>query len=163
MLPITNLDETRQRLARWRRSQEVDRWKQILGNLELQPPAVRSAPEGETDLCVMISRNEARLYWRGPGKEHFEPLKQNQTRLFFDEHGEVSAKFTPEAELIRSTLAGHVLYKTKFDLRYADDEFLGMLSRLMRIRMLDSRIVASDSQPSSRPAEPLRLELISAT
>ena len=163
LAPVSDVGAIQDRLRRWRRSQEVQRWKQMLGNLQAYSPSARGGLDGETDLRVVISRNDARLYWRRPGQEHFEPLKQNQARALVDEYSGPRLRLTLEAELIRSVFSESLVYRTKLDFRYGDDELGAMLSRLLRVRMLDTRIVASDGQPLARPAEPLRWELIPAS
>ncbi|MGH7968303.1 MAG: hypothetical protein ACREIC_06190, partial [Limisphaerales bacterium] len=64
MRAITDFASIRERLARWKRSIQVEEWKR---KLRLFPPENRPttpAPQGETDLRLVVDHQEARLEWR---------------------------------------------------------------------------------------------------
>src|SRR5437870_1636246 len=46
MAPITDLDAIEERMTKWRRTREIEKWKQTLGNLRAQVAAARPASRG---------------------------------------------------------------------------------------------------------------------
>lgn len=158
MRPITDFSLIDERLAHWRRATEIERWKQTFGNL--QPVLQKPAAPGEIDLRLVIDRNEARLQWQRPGQVDFEPLKQNQFRQLESDYEEGNLSLTPEAEILWQLFTGALDYGIKIDLQNEDSERL--LSKLLRIRSLDSRIVTASGQPLLRMPQPLRWELLHA-
>jgi hypothetical protein len=162
MLPISDVGQIQERLARWQRACEIERWKQTLANLQMRFPPVQRV-EGEIDLRVVITRQEVRLQWRRSSLTDFEPLKQNHSRQLMSDYGHGTVQMTPEAELIWQFFSKFLNYRLKIDWSYMDAESTQMLSRLLRTRLLDSRTVADDGRPLERASEPLRWELLAAT
>ncbi|HWX18373.1 MAG TPA: DEAD/DEAH box helicase [Candidatus Binatia bacterium] len=162
MLPITDLSLVEERLAQWRRSREVERWKKALGNLQQELSQPAPAVQGEIDLQLVVDETGVRLQWRRPGRTEFEPIKQTHFRQLRTDLDEGLVSFSNEAELIWEFFSHRVYYANRTRLDYDDAEATEILGRMLRIRMLDSRIVRFDGQPLARPAEPLRWELTSA-
>src|ERR1051326_6877935 len=161
MLPVSDLTLIQQRLARWRRARDIEHWKQTLGNLPHTHRPHR-APTGELDLRVMITDQEVRLQWQRPGVREFELLKQRQARQLDADYQEGAVRFTPEAELIWQFFSDLPDYKIKLEFLDSTDEAADILGRVMRSRLLESRIVGLDGRPLARPQEPLRWEVIPA-
>src|SRR6266404_6408126 len=99
MEPITDLNGVQDRLARWRRTQEVEKWKQTLGNLHSTSVSLLT-PQGETDLHLVIGKKEAFLQWRRPPQENFQAIKTAQMNQLANDYREGQVQFTKEAELI---------------------------------------------------------------
>ena len=162
MLPITDLSQVEERVARWRRAQEIERWEQALTNF--QPALVPPAPEnqGETDLRLVVDEQGVRLQWRRPGCRDFEPLKQTHFRKLRTDCAEGLLRFTNEAELIWELFSHRVYYGNRTSLDYDDSEAVDILGRMLRIRLLDSRVVQPDGRQLPRMVEPLRWSLTPA-
>ena len=162
--PITDLGQIDDRLARWRRALEVQKWTQNLehfSNITAPAPA-GEAPAGPTDLRVAFSRKEARLEWLRPGQKGFESLKLAQYRqlsLSFEE-GEV--QFTPEGELIWQLFKSDYVQSMRIGLEHLDDPVSRVLSRLLRSPLLEGRLVNAAGQPLRRSTAALRWELTPA-
>jgi hypothetical protein len=163
MLPITDLGLIAERLSRWRRAKDIEKWKQALGNAQsFSRPAAVS--EGETDLRLVMGEKEATLQWRRPGQDQFEPLKHNQLRQLTTDYDADALQFTTEAELLWELfIQAQTHYGTRAYLAYKSSEASRILGRILRLRLLDSRIVRSDGQPLARIADRLRWELSPAT
>ncbi|HWH68913.1 MAG TPA: hypothetical protein VNT26_05980, partial [Candidatus Sulfotelmatobacter sp.] len=164
MEPITDLSLIRDRLERWRRSREVEKWKQLLGNFQVQSSETPGAHLGETDLRVLIEAKEAHLQWLRPGHSLFEPLKQSPLQQMAQGIEQGRVRLTPEAELIWQLFAQRnaYYYQVSPKISYIADDAPRLLGRLLRLRLLDSRVVNQAGQPLARPAEPLRWELTPA-
>ncbi len=67
MEPITDLAEIRKRMARWRRGQEIDKWKHTLGEVQIHPAAPAHAGSAKIDLRLAIFGSEARMQWHRLG------------------------------------------------------------------------------------------------
>jgi hypothetical protein len=125
MRPITDLSVIAERLTRWRRAAEVERWKQTLGNL--QPVSHRPAARGEVDLRLVIDDKDARLQWQRPGQPDFEPLKQTQFRQLEDDYDEGRLSLTPEGEILWQSFSQILDYGIKIDLDDLDTEITMVL------------------------------------
>ncbi len=162
MAPVTDLSLIGERLARWRRDREIDKWKQTLSNLRAQSTSARFPSQGEIDLRLVIGEKEAALEWRHPGQENFQPIKGPQFHQLANDSREGLIQFTTEAELIWHLLSQRLYAGSAAHLRYYDTDAAGTLRRLLRLRALEHRIVNQQGQPLARAAEPLRWELSAA-
>ena len=162
MAPVTELELVRQKIALWHRSREIDKWKELLERANDHAYQLAAAPRGEVDLRVVVAEKEVRLEWQRPGQTAFEPLKQTHFRQLASEHDAGRGHFSPEAELIWHTFHQPYFFGASTHLRYDDSPAPEALGRLLRLRLLDSRIVNLQGQPLARPAEPLRWQLTPA-
>ncbi len=162
MRGATDLGPLRKRIDTWRRTQEIEDWKNKLSNIELPPAHLKSQAHIETDLRLVIG-DELRLQCKKAGEEEFEYLKQSHFRQFSDNYDFGRIQLTGEAELLWqffSLLFQEGITRLRFD--FLDATTLRRLGRLFRTRQLDSRIVNSMGKPLERIAEPLRWELTAA-
>ena len=163
MESITDLSSIRDRLTRWERERQIERWKEKLGSLHLHSGPPQAADQAYTDLRLLVDEKEVRLQWLRPGQTTFETIKHPQLRQFAADYDEGGIRLTSEAELIWQFFSQRVFYGMAVHLPYRDIETLRLLGRLLRLRQLDSRIVDREGQPLARPTEPLRWELTPAT
>jgi hypothetical protein len=163
MAPITDLGVIEERLAKWRRAREIEKWKQTLGNVRAQGISARPVNAGEIDLRVVIDEKEAFLEFRRPGQEEFQPLKSPQFNQYSRDYGEGVVLFTQEAELLWQLFSQRLYTGSAPQLRYYDNEAAAALRRLLRLRSLDSRVVTRARQPLARPEQPLHWELMPAS
>ena len=157
LVPLSDLSLVRERLVRWRRASEIERWKKTLGSLQVHQH--RGTTVGEVDLRLAIQDKEARLQWQRPGHNTFEPLKQGQFRQLMADYDNGYLKLTPEAEMLWQFFAFETNYSTKIDLDILDPEETNVIGRILRVRSLESRVVNETGQPLPRFADPLRWEL----
>ncbi len=162
MVPITDLGLIQDRLKRWRRAQDIERWKQTLANLGTQTPAGAVASSAPVDLRLVIDEEAARFEWLRPGQMQFEPLKQKQFRQLATEYEGYGLALTPEAELIWQAFSDFLPVRMKIDFEYTDPEMLRALGRVLRLDVLRSRILASDGRALRRVNDSLRWELLPA-
>jgi hypothetical protein len=158
MAPVTDFSRIEERVTRWERSREVEKWKQTLGNLRLEN-MTGTVTRGETDLRLVLAENEARLHWKRPGHEEFEPMKQTQIQQILDDERRGWVQFGNEAALMWQLISARFFYASSLQLRYFDDETLASIGRVIRAPLLESRIVNRDGQVLARPEEPLRWDL----
>jgi hypothetical protein len=163
MLPVTDLSLIAERLARWRRGREIERWKQALGQFD-SCASLAAAPQAETDLRLVFEAKAARLEWLRPGQPSFEPLKQTHYRQLQAEQANSIPRFTSQAALLWQFFAeeNYFYYGSKPELSYGDRTSARKLGNLLRLPELESRMMTSDGHPLPRPLEPLRWELTPA-
>jgi hypothetical protein len=161
MEPISDLGAIQERLVRWQRARDVEKWKQALGNIH---PSASGRPSAETeiDLRVVVAENEALLEWRRSGQEVFQPLKSANVQQLSNDAAEGLIHFTSEAELLWHFFSQRMFFTSSAHLRYSDSDSMNIIRRFLRIPSLESRIVGRDGQPLARPAEPLKWELQAA-
>jgi len=163
MAPVTDLTAIQEPLRQWRRGREIEKWKQLLGNYWREPsPAAGGVVEGEIDLRLVLGAEDLALAWQRPGEPEFEMLKQKQLRQLLNEYDHGLLRLTPEAALLWENFSARYRFGLRTRLAALDPDTAKMLHRLLRLRVLDSRIVTKDGQPLNRPAEPLRWELTPA-
>jgi hypothetical protein len=164
MLPITDFTALEEKIARWERQQEVTRWNDALERTKWEMPtgSVADIARGETELRMVIGPDAARLEWRRPGREAFEPLKGAQISRINDEERTGWLRFTTESSLMWQLLAQRFFYTSSSQLRYADNEAAMPLGRVLRAKLLENQVVTMTGEPLSRPAEPLRWEMTPA-
>jgi hypothetical protein len=159
MLPVTDLSLIQQRIAKWRRSQEIQNWKYKLDNSQYYSKFPGTSTR-EIDMRLVIAEQEPRLQRREVGQEEFEYLRPSGFRNFAGDLEEGIVHLTSEGELIWHFFY-HLLIHGGSRIRYVlfEEQTLRMFGRLLRTRQLDSRIVNLQGQPLARPAEPLRWQL----
>jgi hypothetical protein len=162
MLPVTDASAIQERLARWKRAREIEKWTETLGHLPIHGPTPTIVGRSETDLRLMIEGKEALLQWLRPGRETFETIKPAQLHRIAEEEGQGQLQLTTEAALLWQLVAQRFYYGTAMRLRYQDPEARSALGRVLRAPLLESRIVDLMGQPIARPAEPLRWQLTPA-
>ena len=163
MLPVTDTAVIHDRLHRWKRAREVERWKETLGRISFSaPPTPTVAGRAETDLRLLIEEKEALLQWLRPGRDAFETIKPSQLQRISDEEGQGHIQFTTEGALLWQLVAQRFYYGGNTRLRYQDPDARTALARVFRAPLLDSRVIDHTGQPLARPAEPLRWELTPA-
>src|SRR5439155_24971748 len=159
MMPVTDLGPIEERLRRWRRAEEIDRWRKTLGSLRLRAQAAPSTSQAPTDLRLVIGEKELRLQCQRPGATDFDYLKHTHLRQLSDDYDQGRLQLTTEADLLWQFFSHFFLNGMRVRYAYFDSQTVLRLSRLLRTRNLDSRIVNWQGQPLARPAEPLRWEL----
>ncbi len=159
--PVTDLKPIEERIRRWRRGQEVDRWRQVLKNRWAFATAAEPERSGTTcDLRVLMEDSSAVLAWQRPGQDAFTPMKQSQFRDLAVKFDGGAVEFVPEAEAIWQVFHSKDHYRSSpHRLDYRDIGQLQQLGRLLRRPNLASRIITEDGQPLERPAERLRWEV----
>lgn len=160
MEPVTDLSVIADRLARWRRAGEIEKWKQTFGSVT--PSHNKAVVGGEVDLRMVLDGQAARLQWRRPGQSEFEPLKQQQWRSFEADYTEGSLRLAPEAELLWQTFSSAVMYANKISLDSSEPAAEAALGRILRSRSLESRVVNSAGIPIPRVQAPLRWGMVPA-
>jgi hypothetical protein len=159
MESVTDLAGVRERLVQWQRSREVEKWKQKLGHLEFEPPALAAAGQRETDLRLVIGEREAGLQWRPPGQGAFHSVKTGQLQQLARDHEHGAVQFSPASELLWEHFSQR-LYLGVLQLRYdAGHDTLRTLGRILRTHLLNELVVNRAGEVLARPAEPLRWEL----
>jgi hypothetical protein len=161
MEPITDLGGIQERLTRWHRAREVERWKQTIGNYQHRPEPRLNLPPEQTDFRLAID-SVARLHWLRPGQSAFVPVKQgelNQIRTM-QQKGRLS--LSSEAELLWRIFSADRYYADRPTLAYDDPDAPRILGHLLRRSALESRIVNAAGAALARPAEPLRWEVVPA-
>jgi hypothetical protein len=156
--PVTDLDPIREQYARFRRQEEVNRWKQVLGNLSNATAAI-VGDRGSFDLRLALLPEMAALQWLRPGQQDFEPIKDRQFRQLATDLTCGRLALMPEAELLWEAVAERTLYGRGPELRYPAHDGLDTLARVLRLRSLHSRVVNAEGQPMLRAANPLRWAL----
>ncbi len=158
--PVTDLAAVEDRIHRWRRGREVERWRQVLKRHETLAPEPETGSEAlACDLRVVLEATCASLAWRRAGTDEFLPLKAGQFRDLAERWEMGAVEFSPEAELIWQacqSVAG--LASTLHRLDYQDSSHATALGRLLRRDTLASRLVTESGQPLERPQERLRWE-----
>jgi len=159
MLPVTDLAPIRERITKWRRSQEIQNWKYKLDNSQYNSRFSSTLSSKEIDLRLVVAEQEVRLQRREAGEEEFEYLRQSGFRAFANNFDNGTVRLSHEAELIWQFFTHLFMNGMRVRYSYFDERALRLFGRLLRTRQLDSRIVDMQGQPLARPAEPLRWQL----
>ena len=114
MRPVTDLTLIADRLARWRRSKEIEKWNQML--VHYQPERPRAIAQEEVDLRVMINEDGAHLQCQHPGQAQFETLRQVHLRRLQDRYDSGLLQLKPEAELIWQLFSNALDYGVILDI-----------------------------------------------
>jgi hypothetical protein len=162
MQPVTDFSGIQDRLTRWQRAREVERWKQTLANFQHEPKAFSLLPAGETDFRLMIDEAVARLQWLRPGQTSFVSFKHGDLNQIRTAQEEGRLRLSWEAELLWRIFCDDRYYGDKPTLGYDDPDAPRILGHLLRMPQLESRIVSDTGAALTRPAEPLRWEVVPA-
>jgi SNF2-related domain/Helicase conserved C-terminal domain len=162
MEEITDLREIQERITRWQRTCQIENWKQTLANLRLEPNLPQPHPQGETDLRLVVTETELQLAWRRPDQAEFEPVKQGHLHQLGAEYEQNICRLTDEAEWLWPSVGPLLHYGTALHWNRLDSEASRVLRQLLRLPVLESRVVSAKGQPLARPAAPLRWELLPA-
>jgi hypothetical protein len=157
MVPVTNLSLIEERIARWRRAAEVEKWKKSFSSLDLAEDATLA--QGELDLRLIIEGTAARLQLRRPDQAEFEPFRQQQYRQMEADHRAGRVNFTMEGEVLWQLFTSAVLQGMKLDLDSYDTNVIHVLGRILRTRALQDRVVDASGKVVTRFSEPLRWEV----
>ena len=164
MEPVSDLEPVRNRLARWRREQDIEQWKLKLTNLRavdgIQNPA--GAAGQEVDLRMVVSEAEIYFQWRRTGAVEFDRLRQTHLRQLTQDLEYGRALLTPEATLLWQFFQQSAAYGGRVEFRYLDTSATRLLGQVLRLPLLESRILGSGFQPLIRRTDPLRWEVIPA-
>ncbi|MBI3414240.1 MAG: DEAD/DEAH box helicase [Verrucomicrobia bacterium] len=162
LAPVTNVAAIQDRLANWRRAEEIGRWNHLLGNLRDWHDNAPAIARGECDLRIKVGEKEAILEWKRPDHEDFETIKNTQLHQLDRDHRQGRVLLPAEAELIWRSFQPRLHYNRTVRLPFVDPEMLALLAGFFRVRALESRLVNAAGQPFARPPEPLRWNLKSA-
>ena len=156
---ITTLDEVRERVTRWRRGRDVDRWRNLLNNLQLGP-SDDAKPAEEVELRLRLTETEALIEYRKSGALDWSAIKPGKFKDFDEKSGD---QLAPEVALLWQPLAQRARYGYQINLVYHDQQTRRLLNRFLRLPTLQPFVVGADGDPLRRPDEPLRWELAAAT
>jgi hypothetical protein len=158
---ITDLTGIHDKLVRWRRAKEVEKWKHTLGSIPVLPLAQPGTAPREIDLRLMVGEKNAHLEWRRPGRDQFETMKAGHLGQVESEREEGATEFMGDAGLLWDLFSPRLLYGSN-QLAYHEMDSTRVLGRILRAPLLESRVVGEDGLPLSRPSEPLRWDMIPA-
>lgn len=156
--PITQLDELREQVSRWRRSRDVERWRNLLNNLQLGPTD-DARPTEEVELRLRFAELEALIEFRKAGALDWTAIKPGKFKDFDEKSGD---QLAPEVALLWQPLAQRARYGYQINLVYHDQQTRRLLNRFLRLPSLQPFIVGADGEPLRRPGEPLRWNLEAA-
>jgi hypothetical protein len=161
MLPITDFKPIEERLKRWRRSIEIEKWEKSLAQLPVDTASTRTG-RGETDLRLMVYPMAANLQWLRPGHELFEDIKQSQVHQIAQDETRGWVQFKSEAALLWHLLSPSFFYSGNASLVLHHADARTAFGRVLRTPVLEGRIVNRQGQVLKRPAEPLRWAMAAA-
>ncbi|MEO6035213.1 MAG: SWIM zinc finger family protein, partial [Verrucomicrobiota bacterium] len=159
MLPVSDVSEIQDPLRRWRRSREVDRWKQTMNNAGKWPSTVTLASGGICELRARFGDKSVVLEWRPPGHADFEPLKSGQARQFRDDLKKGAIELSAEALWLWENFSARLDFSPSTHVDYSDSVSLQKVGRLFRMSAFDALLVNSDGKSFERPKERLRWNL----
>ena len=161
--PVTDLAPIRERLRVWRRTQEVQRWKQTLQSVSGAGFGAGPASRGLLDLRLTIGEKSAELQWKRPGQEVFTDFKQAQLSRFTSDYQSGLIELPTEAEFLWQIMQVRLnYYGYGLHLHYTDAACQQILARALRMEALASRVVDLEGRPLARVPELLRWELAPA-
>lgn len=160
MEPLTQLEPVREKLARWQRQQEIERWERTLANQPLPDLPSLTLEPAQIDLRLMIGSAGVHVQWLRPGQAGFDTPKATPFREFCRNWESGTVHLIPEAELLWQLYReNHYSYTAETVRRYDSGETSQWLRRVLRLPVLASRVVSAAGQPLERPVEPLRWKL----
>lgn len=153
--PLTQLEPLRERIQAWRRGRDVERWRTLLGNLQIGPADdARSADEVE--LRLRFTETEALMEFRKPGALDWTAIKPGKFRDFDEKHGD---QLAPEVALLWQPLAQRARYGYPINLVYHDQQTRRLLNRFLRLPPLEPFLTGLDGERLRHPEAPLRWQL----
>ncbi|MSU32147.1 MAG: DEAD/DEAH box helicase [Pedosphaera sp.] len=150
--PITHPDEARAIVNNHRREREVQRWRTLLGNLQLGPSEDARAA-GQIELRLRLDTKEALVEWRKVGAENWIQIKPGKFKDFDEKH---ASEVAPEVALLWQPLAQRARYGYQIELFYHDPNTRHFLNRVLRLPALHPFIVGIGGEPLQHPEAPLR-------
>ncbi|HTI69258.1 MAG TPA: DEAD/DEAH box helicase [Candidatus Limnocylindria bacterium] len=150
--PVTRLESVRSQVAQFRRDRDVQRWRTLLGNLQLGP-SDDARPGGQIELRMRLGPEEAVVEWRRVGADSYTSIKAGKFRDFDEKY---SSDIAPEVALLWQPLAQRARYGYSVELFYHDQNTRILLNRVLRLPALQPFIVGSTGEPLLRPEQPLR-------
>ena len=110
MASITDFGLIEDRLKKWRRAQEIEKWEQSLIRFPLEDGSAAGIVRGETDLRLVVHETSARLQWLRPGHEQFEDVKPAHLHEISDAENRGWIQFKTEAALLWQFLASRLFF-----------------------------------------------------
>jgi hypothetical protein len=156
--PLTQLDEVRERVSRWKRMRDVERWRALLNNLQLTPIDEIRAPD-EIELRLRFTPTEAVFEFRKSGALDFTTIKPGRFKDFDEKNCE---QLSPDVSLLWQPISQRARHGHPINLVYEDPQTRRLLNRFLRHQSLQPFIVGLDGEPLTRPTEPLRWDLAPA-
>ncbi len=153
--PVTAADEARRIVATHRRERDVQRWRTLLGNLQLGP-SEDARPSSQIELRLRLDAKEALVEWRKAGAENWSGIKPGKFKDFDEKHG---ADLPPEVALLWQPLAQRARYGYQIELFYHDQNTRHFLNRVLRLPALNPSITGASGEPLIRAEAPLRWTL----
>ena len=155
---ITQLDGTRERLAAWRRQREIERWRNLLNNLQLAPVDDESGAD-ELEIRLRFASGEAAVEFRRTGALDSTAIKPARFREFDERNNE---QIVGEAAQLWQPLVQRARQGQPVHLRYDDALIRRLLHRFIRNPALRPFLCGSDGEPLRWETESLRWALSSA-
>ncbi|MBM3832017.1 MAG: DEAD/DEAH box helicase [Verrucomicrobia bacterium] len=154
MEPVTDLSVVRERLERWKRAREIERWRRVLEQATQSTAVIKRKA---LDFRLKLLKDHAALEWKREGADQFEPLKHTQCRQIEEDYDNAGLELSLEAELVWQGFRQRYYDSSGYHLRYDDDDDArNILSRLFRLPVLRDRIVNEQGLPFIRATDPLR-------
>jgi hypothetical protein len=163
MLPVTDFAPIEERLKKWQRDTDIQKWEAALARMPLEGSGTSNVTRGETDMRLVIGEKEAHLEWLRPGREEFEPIKAAQFHQISQDEARGWVHFKTEAALLWQLLSPRLIFGGNLALRFYENEARATLGRVLRTPMLDSRIVNPSGEILVRPAEHLHWAISEAS
>jgi len=155
---ITELDQARERLSAWRRKREIDRWKNLLNNLQLAPSDDDGQPD-DLELRIRFNPGEAVVEYRRAGALDYTVVKAARFREFDERNSE---QITGEAAQLWQPLVQRARQGQPVQLRYDDALTRRLLHRFLRNPALRPFLCARDGEPLRWETDSLRWNLTPA-
>lgn len=157
--PVTDFGEIEAELRRWQRAQEINRWKNALGQAANFLPEVEADVPQPVDLRVALRERGAELEWLQPGQAAFTPMNANQVRELQRQLREGESELAPEAEWLWSPFEQKLTASGRVVLEYFEEETQRVLARLFRLPAAQSRLVNARGEALPVSAASLRWQL----
>ncbi len=157
MAPITDLEPVRQKLAQWRRRQEIERWQRLLGNLSSAPPA---PARQRLDLRLRLLPRAMQLELRRANDDDFAPI--TKSRRFQELRAGIIAgqyDLSPDQLLLWHMLDGVWQFYNAPHANLDGATPQPALHAVLRQPELRGCVVNPAGQPFQYAAEPLRWQL----
>lgn len=156
--PVTDLAEIQERMQRWERQREIERWKIALAHVQESPVAAQSQL-GEVEIRLRLTARLVVLECKRPGQETFEPLNVKQSRRLYEDCQYGRILLSAPADLLWQFLHQRIMFGRPVEFSYEDSEGTRTLGRLLRYRQLEHHVVAETGLPFVRATDPLHWSL----
>ena len=155
--PVTDFSEIEEALRRWRREQEITRWKSALGQSPTE--LAGGGVVRRVDLRAVLHERAASLEWQPDGQPAFAAIKLMQARELQRQLRAGEVEFMPGAEWVWQAFERRIDYAGRTDLEYYEEEAQRLLASLFRMSGTSVRLVNASGEPFQFAAEPLRWHL----